>query len=277
MCPDWCSGFTAVWSMPRNRFTRSGKIIFAGLRSFFARKMVVSRSCMRDFRRTAGRHLQSACGAGHASLWRRFSGRTLGTDSPGVVRFSDHLVRHALVGAGTSEENSSTLRPFRASWREPRRCPGDRRPYGGCHRSSEAYRTSVCIRNSSGLRFSSSSQSDEVIARIRHDGQSCRIARPNLPLHTSWIHPRRSRPLLPILRECEVAIERARADLGEAARLDYGITHAAEWLLDNTYLIRSHIAEIRHNLPDNHNKILPRDCGHELLRCGCAFTISPLI
>ena len=63
--------------------------------------------------------------------------------------------------------------------------------------------------------------------------------------------------LLPILRECEDAIERARADLGEAARLEYGITHAAEWLLDNTYLIRSHIAEIRHNLPDNHNKILP--------------------
>ncbi len=31
----------------------------------------------------------------------------------------------------------------------------------------------------------------------------------------------------------------------------------AQWLLDNTYLIRSHIAEIRHNLPDNRNKILP--------------------
>jgi hypothetical protein len=44
----------------------------------------------------------------------------------------------------------------------------------------------------------------------------------------------RSQPLLPILRECETAIERARGDLDEAARLDYGITHAAEWLLDNT-------------------------------------------
>ena len=61
-------------------------------------------------------------------------------------------------------------------------------------------------------------------------------------------------------QSCEsakIAIERARADLAEAARLDYGITHAAEWLLDNAYLIRSHIADIRHNLPDNHNKILP--------------------
>ncbi len=67
----------------------------------------------------------------------------------------------------------------------------------------------------------------------------------------------KSRPLLPVVRECEVAIECARADLAEAARLDYGITHAAEWLLDNAYLIRSHIASIRHDLPDNHNRILP--------------------
>ena len=65
------------------------------------------------------------------------------------VRFSDHLVRHALVGTGAPEENSSTLWPFRASWREPCRCPGNGRAYDGCHRSSEAYRTSVCIRNSS--------------------------------------------------------------------------------------------------------------------------------
>ncbi len=67
----------------------------------------------------------------------------------------------------------------------------------------------------------------------------------------------RSRSLLPILRDCETHIERARADLAEAVRLEYGITHEAEWLLDNAYLIRSNIADIRHNLPDNHNKILP--------------------
>ena len=67
----------------------------------------------------------------------------------------------------------------------------------------------------------------------------------------------RSKSVLPILRRCEIALERARADLAEAARLEYGITHAAEWLLDNAYLIRSNMADIRHNLPDNHNKILP--------------------
>ena len=86
---------------------------------------------------------------------------------------------------------------------------------------------------------------------------ACRIARPNWPLHTNWIHPRnRGR----CCRSCESAKLQSSARgpiLAEAARLDYGITHAAEWLLDNAYLIRSHIAEIRHNLPDNHNKILP--------------------
>ena len=74
----------------------------------------------------------------------------------------------------------------------------------------------------------------------------------------------KSRSLLPILRDCENGIERARTDLAEATRLDYGITHAGDWLLDNAYLIRSHIADIRHNLPDNHNKILPvlADANH---------------
>lgn len=67
----------------------------------------------------------------------------------------------------------------------------------------------------------------------------------------------RSESLLPLLHELEGIIEKSRADLAEAARLEYGITHDAEWLLDNAYLIRSHVADIRHNLPDNHNKILP--------------------
>ena len=67
----------------------------------------------------------------------------------------------------------------------------------------------------------------------------------------------RSRSLLPILRESEVIIERAWADLDEAGRLESGIAHTAEWLLDNAYVIRSNIADIRHNLPDNHNRILP--------------------
>jgi cyclic beta-1,2-glucan synthetase len=107
-----------------------------------------------------------------------------------------------------------------------------------------------------GLRLASSRQPDETL----RDPVTLATL-PDCAIELAASHQlnvsTRSRPLLPILRECEVAIESARADLGEAARLDYGIAHAAEWLLDNTYLIRSHIAEIRHNLPDNHARILP--------------------
>jgi cyclic beta-1,2-glucan synthetase len=67
----------------------------------------------------------------------------------------------------------------------------------------------------------------------------------------------RAKPLFPVVRACELTLESCRADLAEAARLDYGITHAAEWLLDNAYLLRSHIADIRQNLPANHHRILP--------------------
>ncbi len=67
----------------------------------------------------------------------------------------------------------------------------------------------------------------------------------------------RAEPLFPLVRACEVTLEGVRADLAEAARLDYGITHAAEWLLDNAYLLRSHVADIRHDLPANHHRILP--------------------
>jgi cyclic beta-1,2-glucan synthetase len=107
-----------------------------------------------------------------------------------------------------------------------------------------------------GLGTSSARQSEETarepVAMAALPG--CAIERAAFhQLDTSGKPPQ----LLPVLRECEVAIERSRADLAEAARLEYGVSHAAEWLLDNTYLIRSHIAEIRHNLPDNHARILP--------------------
>ena len=106
-----------------------------------------------------------------------------------------------------------------------------------------------------GLRLAASTETDDTREAVTLGGL------PNCAAELAVSHQLdpsfKSRSLLPILRDCEIGIERARADLGEATRLDYGITHAAEWLLDNTYLIRSHIADIRHNLPDNHNKILP--------------------
>ena len=107
-----------------------------------------------------------------------------------------------------------------------------------------------------GLRFPSSTQID---GKLREPVTMDRLPDCAAALGASHVLESftRSRPLLPILRECEIAIERSRAALAEAARLEYGLTHAAEWLLDNAYLIRSNIADIRHNLPRSHNRILP--------------------
>jgi cyclic beta-1,2-glucan synthetase len=59
------------------------------------------------------------------------------------------------------------------------------------------------------------------------------------------------------LRENELALAGARRDLVEAARLGHSLTAAAEWLLDNAYLIRTQIAEIRKHFPKTNSKTLP--------------------
>jgi cellobiose phosphorylase len=63
--------------------------------------------------------------------------------------------------------------------------------------------------------------------------------------------------ILARLRESELALEAARRDLLEAARLGHSMTAAAEWLLDNAYLIRTQIAETRRHLPRDYRKLLP--------------------
>ena len=67
----------------------------------------------------------------------------------------------------------------------------------------------------------------------------------------------RSRGVLNRLRDNERALDMARGDLMEAARLGHALTAAAEWLLDNAYLVRTQIAEIRRHLPRHSAKILP--------------------
>jgi len=45
----------------------------------------------------------------------------------------------------------------------------------------------------------------------------------------------------------------ARADLMEAARLDHALTPAAEWILDNSYLIHTQITEVNRHLPRDYS------------------------
>ncbi|HTW67790.1 MAG TPA: glucoamylase family protein [Bryobacteraceae bacterium] len=56
------------------------------------------------------------------------------------------------------------------------------------------------------------------------------------------------------LQENELALDASRRDLAEAARLGHALTAAAEWLLDNAYLIRTQIAEIRRHFPRGYAK-----------------------
>ena len=66
------------------------------------------------------------------------------------------------------------------------------------------------------------------------------------------------RGILDRLKECEAIIKSARTDLIEATRLDHAVTESAKWLLDNTYLLRGSIAEIRRSLPRGFRQALAR-------------------
>ncbi len=64
------------------------------------------------------------------------------------------------------------------------------------------------------------------------------------------------RSILARLRASELALDAVRRDLIEAAGLGQSMTVAAEWLLDNAYLVRTQIAETRRHLPRNYSKVL---------------------
>ena len=75
--------------------------------------------------------------------------------------------------------------------------------------------------------------------------------------------PGESESLLARLRDSEQAIEDARYHLIEAARLGHTVTAAAEWLLDNYFLTRTHAAAVRRHLPRDYRRILPHLRSHQ--------------
>ena len=62
-------------------------------------------------------------------------------------------------------------------------------------------------------------------------------------------NPHTRRQIIAHLDAENSALDCARRDLHEAARLDHALPAAAEWILDNAYLIRTQIAEVRRHLP----------------------------
>jgi cyclic beta-1,2-glucan synthetase len=59
-----------------------------------------------------------------------------------------------------------------------------------------------------------------------------------------------------LLREKEEIFLRAQQDLEDAQRLDHALTSAAEWLLDNAYLVLTNLAEMRRNLPGDFSEFI---------------------
>lgn len=65
-------------------------------------------------------------------------------------------------------------------------------------------------------------------------------------------------PLLKNLRHCEKSLSEIRHVVGEAEFVEQTVTLAAEWLLDNTYVIQGSIEEVLRNLPKKYYSELPK-------------------
>ncbi len=74
--------------------------------------------------------------------------------------------------------------------------------------------------------------------------------------------PLTRRTILNRLRQDSAALSRACTDLAEAARLEHALSPAAEWILDNSYLIHTQITEVERHLPHDYSAWLPRSNGH---------------
>ena len=69
--------------------------------------------------------------------------------------------------------------------------------------------------------------------------------------------------ILARLKVSDTRLEDGRQSLAEAALLDHTPTASAEWLLDNAYLTRASILEIRRSLPDDRIHIQSRQYGYQ--------------
>lgn len=75
--------------------------------------------------------------------------------------------------------------------------------------------------------------------------------------HVAAISKCRSQPLWARLRDCEHVIDVVTTDLAQAVNLEQTISVSAEWLLDNSYVIRQQLADVRRNLSPQLYDFLP--------------------
>jgi len=80
--------------------------------------------------------------------------------------------------------------------------------------------------------------------------------------------------LLSRLSENESAIRKACGELMRAMGLGHRVTPAAEWLLDNFYIIEEHIRTAKRHLPKNYSKQLPRLARGNSIGCPRVYDIA---
>jgi cyclic beta-1,2-glucan synthetase len=76
----------------------------------------------------------------------------------------------------------------------------------------------------------------------------------------SWVTEKRFRPtpLIPLVHSAATGLAADNRELAAAARTTGGASPAAEWLLDNYYLIEQQILLVRDDLPDGYGQELPK-------------------
>src|SRR5579862_2981846 len=113
-------------------------------------------------------------------------------------------------------------------------------------------------------------RTQEVLQRIRASGSVSvfvvREAPPERPPRQGIFGRANAKQrLLAKLQRHEQEFHRACADLEESLRLNHSLTAAAEWLLDNSYLVLTHSAEMRRHLPRHVSRIAARTNGDSRL------------
>ncbi len=124
-------------------------------------------------------------------------------------------------------------------------------------RGSGAEPTTFVLRPQGHLPGPQTSTADGL-RRERHTSEQLQRDAARLAA-TQTLAPGRPRrhPLLTGLRTSERTINTITAGLSDAVRLEQSISLAAEWLLDNAYIVRRHVGDVRRNLSRRFYDVLP--------------------
>jgi len=97
------------------------------------------------------------------------------------------------------------------------------------------------------------SERREPIAGERLKSEASRLA----STHRLGRSGEQTERLLRIIDDYESRIKAVVADLNESLGLEQAVSPAAEWLLDNSYVVQAHISDFRLNLPRKSTRFLP--------------------